>query len=98
MIWYDMVYFKFQKAMNPMRIYNLTLFDGIKTVQNIDLYVLSISFQQIELSLLVLSGERVDTYYSYQLVSSRSTQCKGGPETKLLFFYTCISYHVSTDE
>ena len=35
------VYFQFQKATNPMRIYNLTLSDGLKTVQNIDLYVLS---------------------------------------------------------
>ena len=34
----DMVYFKFKKAMKSMRIYSS---DGIKTVQNIDLYVLS---------------------------------------------------------
>ena len=38
---YDMVYFKFQKGMEPMRINNLTLSDGIKTVQNIALYVMS---------------------------------------------------------
>ena len=37
---FDMLYFKFQKGMEPMRIYNLTLSDGIKTVWNIALSVM----------------------------------------------------------
>ena len=36
----NVVYCKFQKAMKPKRLQNLAVSAGIKTVQNIDSYVL----------------------------------------------------------
>ena len=35
----DVIFYKFHKAIKTMRKQSLTLFDGIKTVQNIDLYL-----------------------------------------------------------
>ena len=56
-----MVYYKFQKAMKPMRIQNLTLSDGIKTVQNIDICA--------ELSTVVPTKSDSDVILCLQLLS-----------------------------
>ena len=56
-----MVYYKFQKAMKPMRIQNLTLPDGIKTAQNVDICA--------ELSTVVPTKSDSDVILCLQLLS-----------------------------
>ena len=81
----DVVYYKFQKVMKPMRNQNLTLSDGIKTVQTIYF----IRAKQVALSRTELNHTQqrrcklLLSIHSSQLVGLRSTPYKR-PKTKLL--------------